>query len=223
MGRSRGWALAIVGALCLSSVVVCSAGLRAGASASSSVNDGNPSSTWAGYVQPTTKSVTSVEATWRVPSVRCTASLNAVSNAWVGVGGALPGDKYPFPQAGTDSDCKNGAQSYDYWCSYNSFRKNYSVSPGDKVTVRVWETSHKWHCSVDDESAHESSSAALDYHYTGETTHSDFIVERVGGENATLADFGSVEFQHMTTEPPSSLDNPKYSDDVDDLFLGSTY
>lgn len=188
---------------------VGSPGLQAVASTSSSIRDGNPSTTWAGYVQPTSKSVTTISASWTVPAVRCKLTPNAHSNAWVGVGGALRDDKWPFPQAGTDSDCKNGLQSYDYWCSYGSFRTNHSVRAGDKVTVTIWEASHKWRCLVDDETANESSSAALDYHYTGETTHADFIVERVGGENETLADFGSVKFKDMAMAPSSRFDNPK--------------
>jgi hypothetical protein len=99
--------------------------------------------------------------------------------------------------------------SYDYWCSHGSFRTNQSVSPGDSVTVRVWEASHRWHCLVNDRTAHESSSATLDYDYTGETKHADFIVERVDGASKTLADFGSVEFKDTTMEPHSGFDDPK--------------
>jgi hypothetical protein len=77
------------------------------------------------------------------------------------------------------------------------------------ITARVWEASHTWNCQVDDKTAHESSTASLDYHYTGETAHADFIVERVGGAKETLADFGSVGFGHLSMTPSSTFDDPQ--------------
>ena len=207
MGQTKTWVVWAAGTLCAASATVTSApGQAANASASEKVQ---VSTVWSGYVRPTTRSVTSVAANWTVPTLRCAVTPNALSNAWVGVGGASPHAAYPFPQAGTDSDCVNGTQSDDYWCSNNSFRKNLSVSAGDKINARVWEFGGKWRCLVDDETAHDSATAVLNYPYHGESKFADFIVERPGGARETLADFGSLEFNDLNMMPHSRFDNPK--------------
>lgn len=122
---------------------------------------------------------------------------------WVGVGGSGHGATWPFPQTGTDSNCVNGDQMNDYWCSYKTF-KRFGVFQGDVVKAKIYETRGNWLCSVQDVTRRSSDLRALDYGYRGTTRTSEWIVEsttislrgktRIG----KLADFGSLTFSDMS-------------------------
>jgi Peptidase A4 family len=59
---------------------------------------------WAGYgLFPDSGHVTSVTATWRVPTVNCTKDSKARTAVWVGMWGTVKNSW--LPQIGTDSDC----------------------------------------------------------------------------------------------------------------------
>jgi hypothetical protein len=129
---------------------------------------------WAGYVMQDTSGVTTVSATWTVPTLDCRITPNAFSTAWVGVGGFGRDAIWPFPQAGSDSNCVNGDQVNDYWCSHQTF-KQYVVSPGDKA--RVFREHERWFCSVKDVTAKTSDVKMMNYRYGGITGTSEWIVE----------------------------------------------
>jgi hypothetical protein len=62
---------------------------------------------WAGYgLYPDSGHVTSVTATWRVPSVSCTKGSRARTAVWVGMWGTVKNSW--LPQIGTNSDCRFG-------------------------------------------------------------------------------------------------------------------
>lgn len=171
---------------------------------------GSFSQDWAGYVAPTQRPATSIQAAWKVPAVNCTITPNGRLNVWVGVGGAHP---YPFPQAGTDSTCVGGHATYDYWCSQHSFATNSQVSSGDAMLARVWKARGHWYCQVTDETTHSSSPAAkLDYEYSGSSNQLDFVAERItaSGGLADLAAFGNVTFTKMSSTPQVSFTNKHY-------------
>jgi len=174
--------------------------LRAGA---------NLSSNWAGYVVPTSIAATSVQATWRIPSVNCVVAPDGESNAWVGVGGRA-GTEPTFPQAGTDSNCHRGVAAYDLWCSHASFPTYRSVFPNNVVRAHVWWGKQHWHCSVTDLTTHHTSSALFNYTYKGPPDQIDFVVERQtrqGGGLAALADFKAVTYSGVSTAPAVSTTN----------------
>ena len=176
---------------------------------------------WAGYDLPTAKPVTSVSASWIIPTLNCAITVNAVSNAWVGVGGFGSDAVYPFPQAGTDSDCDRGKQVNDYWCSKHSFRTNFSVLVGDKIEAKIWKSSGAWRCSVDDVTAQEQSIAALNYKYEGENRVADFVVERPTGSVSTLADFGTVQFANLRVSPRTASEG--FSNQANTISMHETY
>jgi hypothetical protein len=161
---------------------------------------------WAGYVLQGTNGVTMVSARWTVPTLDCRITPNAVSTAWVGVGGFGHDAIWPFPQAGSDSNCVNGDQVDDFWCSHQTF-KQYVVSPGDVIEARIFRKREAWSCSVNDVTAKRSDVKMLNYKYVGSTGTSEWIVESttisVGGKSkiGKLADFGSLTFSDISISP----------------------
>jgi hypothetical protein len=194
---------------CLVWILAAASSAAAPAGAGSGQN-GHTSGNFAGYVVPSKQGVTSISATWKAPHVVCSEAANSFSNAWVGVG-AIEHAKWPFPQAGTDSDCIDGKPHYDAWCSRTSFQK-YPVAPLDQVRAIVWKASGSWYCRVDDITAHRSSgNHRLSYKYakSNDGTHADFIVERpttqTTGKLLNLADFGVVRLRNMAVTPRASF------------------
>ena len=161
---------------------------------------------WAGYVMQDTNGVAIVSATWTVPILDCRITPNAFSAAWVGVGGFGHDEIWPFPQAGSDSNCVNGDQVNDYWCSHQTF-KQYVVSSGDLIETRVFREHETWFCSVKDVTAKRSDTKMMNYKYDGITGTSEWIVESTtiskGGKSkiGKLADFGRLPFNDMNISP----------------------
>ena len=161
---------------------------------------------WAGYVMQGTDGVTMVSAKWTVPALDCQKTPNAYSTAWVGVGGLGHAAVWPFPQTGSDSNCVDGEQVDDYWCSYQTF-KQYVVSPGDVIEAKVFRNNKEWFCSVNDVTVGKSNTKVLDYKYTGITSTSEWIVESTtiskGNRSkiGTLADFEKLTFGRMSISP----------------------
>jgi hypothetical protein len=93
------------------------------------------STNWAGY-SATGGGFTSVSATWKQPSVTCTA-VTAYSSFWVGLDGDGSGT---VEQTGTDADCSSGQPVYYAWYEmYPKFPTNLSlaVRAGDTMSARV--------------------------------------------------------------------------------------
>jgi hypothetical protein len=93
------------------------------------------STNWAGY-SATGGRFTTVSATWRQPTVSCTAATR-YSSFWVG----LDGDgSSTVEQTGTDADCSGGHPVYYAWYEmYPKFPTNLSlaVRAGDTMSARV--------------------------------------------------------------------------------------
>lgn len=174
------------------------------------------SHSWAGYVWNTASGANQVSAIWSVPALRCNVTPNAFSTAWVGVGGFGSGSTWPFPQAGTDSNCVDGKQVNDYWCSYNTF-KRFSVQPGDLILSEIDKSNGSWRCSVADLTSRSSDSKTLDYDYEGETGTADWIVESTtvqvhgNAKIGKLADFGEMTFRKMRMSPGTWKMGSQYS------------
>lgn len=175
---------------------------------------------WAGYIVHDTNGVASVSATWTVPKLDCRITPNALSTAWVGVGGFGHGAIWPFPQAGSDSNCVKGVQVNDYWCSHETF-KQYVVSPGDVIETRVFRKHETWFCSVKDVTAKRSDAKMMNYKYGGITGTSEWIVEsttiskRGKSRIGKLADFGRLTFSDMNISPRRlKPDNQVSQDDI---------
>jgi hypothetical protein len=161
---------------------------------------------WAGYVLQDTDGVAAVSATWNVPTLNCQITPNGFSTVWVGVGGFGRDAIWPFPQAGTDSNCVNGEQVNDYWCSHQTFKK-YVVAPGDMIKTKVFREHQTWFCSVIDVTSKRADEKMMSYKYSGTTRTSEWIVESTTitkfgkSKIGKLADFGRLTFANMKIFP----------------------
>ena len=97
---------------------------------------------WAGYIVEGTTydSVTEASALWTVPAIQGSCSSTDTSSTfWVGLDGATPSDTY-VEQAGTASNCFNGAPFYDAWFEMypGPIDIQFFVSPGDSISASVY-------------------------------------------------------------------------------------
>lgn len=157
---------------------------------------------WAGYVLPTSSRVTMISGTWTVPKLDCRVTPNARATTWVGVGGYGRAATWPFPQAGVDTDCENGHQVNDSWCSHGTF-ESPNISIGDDITAWLQYRGGEWNCSVADWTTGSTQVAPLIYRYSGITATAEWITENPTLTNGhkselkTLADFHLVTFRMM--------------------------
>jgi hypothetical protein len=93
------------------------------------------STNWAGYAA-TGRTFSSVSATWKQPTAKCTAATS-YSSFWVGLDGY---SSNTVEQTGTDADCSGGSPVYYAWYEmYPKFPKNLSMAihPGDTIHASV--------------------------------------------------------------------------------------
>lgn len=157
-------------------------------------------SNWSGYAEAGT--FTGVSGTWIVPQVSSTKSAT-YSSAWIGVDGF---NNSNLIQTGTEEDYYNGAAHYNAWWEILPAAEtaistsSYPVSPGDRMSAQIWETSttvstgrlrhgsteHVWQIAISDttEGWHFQTGQA----YNGPGTSAEWILEApsVGGKIATL-------------------------------------
>jgi hypothetical protein len=138
---------------------------------------------------------------WTVPALDCAATPGGLTADWVGVDGW--GDNPDLFQAGTISQCVDGAQqNYAWWTDQTegfATEEVFSVATGDAVFARVWkEGSQVWAYSVRDLTSLASSSAPESFYSAGVTA--EWIAEDPGNLSTNkldqLADFGTVHFSH---------------------------
>ncbi len=155
---------------------------------------------WAGYVcssnlQNPKSSVTSVSASWTVPSVE-SSSTDAYSSVWVGIGGQFDTS---LIQAGTEQDFADGSAKYYAW--YEMLPNNLvpitaiQVSPGDQIKASISQSgSNSWSISIEDVTSNTGFQNT--FTYNSQQLSAEWIVERplVNGSFAQLANFGSVTF-----------------------------
>ena len=93
------------------------------------------STNWAGYAAANAR-YTSVSATWKQPTAKCTGATT-YSSFWVGLDGY---NSNTVEQTGTDADCSGGSPVYYAWYEmYPKFPKNLSLAihPGDTIHASV--------------------------------------------------------------------------------------
>ena len=114
------------------------------------------STSWAGYLWPSSSLVTKVGATWTVPTLDSSATPNAGMSWWIGTGGAgsSSGD---LLQTGVSSFCLNGVQhDLGWWEEFPEVEQttfaSFPVAPGDVIKAQVYEatTSGVWETLLDD-------------------------------------------------------------------------
>ena len=173
------------------------------------LNDTN----WAGYItasdpnnpQPT---VTSVGASWTVPTVSVT-SNDTFSAIWIGIGGFFD---QTLIQIGTEQDSIQGKSEYSAWVELlpqNSITiDTIVVSPGDliKASIQLVNAANdEWSVQITDLTANQEFSDS--FFYPASRLSADWIVERPDvssprsrGALTTLADVGKVEFTNCQTK-----------------------
>jgi hypothetical protein len=168
-------------------------------------------SNWSGYAE--TGTFTGVSGTWTVPAVS-SSSGSTYSSAWIGVDGFNDDD---LIQTGTEQDYYSGAAHYDAWWEIlpasetEISTSSYPVSPGDRMSASIYETSattssghgrhssseHVWDITISDTT--KGWSFTTSQGYSGPGTSAEWILEapEVGSSIATLA--------HYTIAAPSGL------------------
>jgi hypothetical protein len=168
-------------------------------------------SNWSGYAESGT--YTGVSGTWTVPTIT-SSSGSTYSSAWIGVDGFNDSD---LIQTGTEEDYYSGSAHYDAWWEILPASETeispttYPVSPGDRMSASIWETSattggggrhhsgseHVWDITISDTT--KGWKFTTSQGYSGPGSSAEWILEapEVGGSIATLA--------HYTITPPTGL------------------
>ena len=163
------------------------------------------SAIWAGYVATTTTPVSSVSATFVVPTVTCGSSTTWLAT-WVGVDGAEssgPGTTSLF-QDGVDTYCIGGQQENQaWWESYPSSANPLgSVHAGDTISAAVWKTGGGWMWSVADKTTGVSYGSNQPVDYQGPAGTAEWIVEDPGSQSEPFVSaFSPITFSDMAMSP----------------------
>jgi hypothetical protein len=164
------------------------------------------SNDWSGYcvasnlVNPE-PSVTSVNGSWTVPTVKISAT-DSYSAIWIGIGGQFDDS---LIQVGTEQDSKKGLAAYSAWYEllpYNPITiDSIDVSQGDQIEASISlfaPNTTAWSMKIEDITNGQSFENNLTY--ASSMLSAEWIVERplVGVRLSNLADFGQVEFTRCT-------------------------
>lgn len=162
-------------------------------------------STWAGYVVTAPEgSVTLVNGSWTVPTVKCGSSGSSVL-VWVGIDGwGISGDN--VEQVGTRTNCIDGAASYYAWYEFwNSSQANpitvrlynITIQPGDVVLAVVSANpgSKLFSMTITDLNTGVTAHAKGKYN-AAELASAEWVVEapELPQVRYTMSDFSVVEF-----------------------------
>ena len=160
------------------------------------------SSFWSGYTvasnlnypQP---SVTSVNASWTVPTVSVSVG-DSFSAAWIGIGGQYDAT---LIQVGTEQDSTRGRGTYSAWYELLNASvvtiDSLNVMPGDGIMGSISlldPTNSIWSIEIHDVTNEQSFQKNV--FYPSSMLSAEWIVERptLNGRLTTLADFGQVTF-----------------------------
>jgi predicted secreted protein len=171
-----------------------------------------------GCVPASGVSYTSVSGTWTVPTVTGSAGGgggllgglvgtsigNSTDSAiWTGIDGATDSN---LIQAGTEQDVTNGVASYYAWWEIlpapETQISSITVQPGDSITVSIAKVSGtSWSITLTDNGSAQhpgTHTFTTTQTYTGSGASAEWIVEAplVGGQQSTLANYGSTVFDH---------------------------
>ena len=165
---------------------------------------------WAGYfvasdLQNPQPTVTSVSASWVVPTVTpLSFRSSAFSAVWIGIGGQFGNDS-TLIQCGTEQDSVRGQVEYYAWYELlpapSVTISNITVSPGDQIQASIRlvnATFNQWTINLNDTTADESFQNTVNY--TSSQLSAEWIVERpsVNHVISQLANFGSVTFTNCS-------------------------
>lgn len=154
------------------------------------------SSNWSGYAV-TGSGLSTVTGNWVVPTVTA-ATGNTYSSSWVGIDGF---NNSSLIQTGTDQDFVSGRAQYSAWWEIlpaaETRISSISVSPGDQMTASIT-SGPLWTITLTDTTNGES--FTTQQAYKGPGSSAEWIEEAptVGGRVATLANYGSTEFDPGT-------------------------
>lgn len=159
------------------------------------------STDWAGYVATPDAPVTSVSATWTVPSATCGTETTWLGS-WLGVDGAEaqgPGTKLLF-QVGVYSYCVDGEQQNEAWWEAYPGPANAlgTVHTGDSISASVVRTNGGWTWSVADTTTGASYQSGQPVGYSGPAGTADWIVEDPGiPSEPFVLSFSPITFTNM--------------------------
>jgi hypothetical protein len=156
---------------------------------------------WSGYVVSKITyaevEVTSINASWTVPTVNASAG-DDYSSVWIGIGGQLDST---LIQVGTEQDVTLGQASYYAWYellpSYAVALDTTTISPGDAISASlnlIDSATNQWGIQLSDMTTGQSYSTTVTYNST--RSSGEWILERPTIKNklTTLPDFGNITF-----------------------------
>jgi hypothetical protein len=200
------------------------------------------SSNWSGYAVSETSpsglpcvpasgtAYSSVSGTWTVPTVSGGARQNTYSAAWTGIDGFTNSN---LIQAGTEQDVIRGVPHYSAWWEIlpapETVIPSITVLPGDSIKVSITRLGGtSWSITVTDngKAGHPGpQSYTTTQTYAGQGTSAEWILEapQVGGRIATLAQYGSTDFDLGTAnQAPLALPGGSSGELVAGNFFRST-
>jgi hypothetical protein len=167
---------------------------------------------WAGYIvasdlQNPQASVTSVSASWTVPTVTIS-TQDKFSAVWIGIGGFFDST---LIQTGTEQDSIQGKSEYTAWLELlpqNAITiDSITVSPGDQINASIQlvdANTDQWSISIEDLTSNQQYTDSV--FYSSSQLSAEWIVERPDisstrsrGTLTSLADVGTVEFANCQT------------------------
>ena len=167
-------------------------------------NDGTSTSTnWSGYaVTASNDTVTSVKASWKVPTATCDGSGPRTGYAafWVGIDGY---NSNSVEQTGTDSDCSSGSPVYYSWYEFYpspSYETTMAVEPGDDISASVTYSSSRFTVTIRNERTGQSFTRTKAVS-AAKRSSAEWIAEAPSSGSGVLplSDFGTVFFGEDTT------------------------
>jgi hypothetical protein len=167
-------------------------------------DDGTSTSTnWSGYAVTASKdAVTSVKASWKVPTAICNGSGPQTGYAafWIGIDGY---NSNSVEQTGTDSDCSSGSPVYYSWYEFYpspSYETTMSVEPGDIISTSVTYSSSEFTVKITNERTGLSFTKTKAVP-SAKRSSAEWIAEAPSSNSGVLplSDFGTVFFGEDST------------------------
>ncbi|QMU71153.1 G1 family glutamic endopeptidase [Streptacidiphilus sp. P02-A3a] len=160
-------------------------------------NDTVTSGNWSGYAATgDSGSYTSVTSSWVQPAISC-GSQDTYSSYWVGLDGY---NNSALEQTGTEADCIGGQAEYGAWWEVLPASESpwsVDVEPGDQLTATVTDNGDGTFTMTLDDSTEGWNQTTTQQGSSGyQDSSAEVIAEAtdVGGQIASLSDFGTVDF-----------------------------
>jgi hypothetical protein len=196
--------------VCAALAAPAGAATRLTASTETAASNASVSENWAGYVDKTKggSDFSAASASWREPSVTCTAGESSYSAYWVGLGGGGSSSSDALEQEGTQADC-NADGSVKHYAWYElvpsaPVRIAMTVSAGDQMYARTAVSGDAVTVQVDDRTTGKSFKKTIQMtSATPDTSTAEWVAEAPSEcsdstlsdcQVLSLADFGTVKF-----------------------------